>query len=371
LDRGQLAEICGDSGSGKTQWALTVAADSALRRLRGTGGGGTLYVDARCRCGQGDAAAAPAAHDARQQSTNVRRLREIVAARLAAEASASKSQPRVSPEGAAGTAPAANDAAAEAGLPRPALATISPADVEATVAAVMSNVVALEAANAADGLLECLDQVEEEIVMRNHAAAGEDGGSNPSGSSAPTLPVSLVVVDGMSSLFSEPFPSPPDQQLQQRRAGLLLAAAQQLKRIALQHNVAVLVLNHGTGVGGESSGHRRRGLGPDGVDEEEGEGDGPMEEVDGGGPSYGLPSSTALGTAWHHCVSTRIVVRQSFLGEGLSDGDAPPPTGSAEGVASTLLAGERTAVLTKSCTAPCPAGPFPFRITSRGVEGRV
>jgi hypothetical protein len=180
----------------------------------------------------------------------------------------------------------------------------------------------------------------------------------------------MHAVDETSS--SRPHRDGNPQQLQPKhRAGLLLAAAQQLKRIALEHNVTVLVLNHSSGsINAESSTCRNsfggdHDAGEEDDDEFEGLGDGSMEEDDvgrGEGPSYGLPSSMSLGTAWHHCVSTRIVLRQNFLvadDEGLADSEAPTPAAASP---------PRMAVLTKSCTAPCPAGPFPFIITSRGVE---
>jgi RecA/RadA recombinase len=320
MEVGRIFEAYGASGSGKTQLALSAAVQNALDRT-----GATVYIDTSSRSSGGTeedgGAAAPdgepavpaAVRTPRSLSALVlERLRDIASHRLASTTSASSS---------------------------------------ITTATILSNVVSYSVGDATE-LLRCIDSLEEEIVLRNH----EDGdpADEPMDCDETTLPINLIVLDSLAqALRSETLDregeaaQAPGATSLSNRAAYSLAVAQRLKRIAMEHNVAVLVMNHVDMVQSSAGGEGGGGPATDGI----------------------TPPPAALGTAWHHCVSMRVALQHRpctipMPTTGASSSQPPPSLALPQ-----LF--DRTAVLTKSSVVPCPAGPFGFGIRSRGVVGEV
>lgn len=108
-------------------------------------------------------------------------------------------------------------------------------------------------------LLSIVNSIEEEILMRNEEASTR---------SDDRYPVRLLVLDSIAAPVRRDFGSGSAPQ----RAAAVIQCAQVLKRLAHELNLAVVVINQ-IGAGNE-----------------------------------GMSAQAALGTAWHHCVSTRIML---------------------------------------------------------------
>jgi RecA/RadA recombinase len=123
-------------------------------------------------------------------------------------------------------------------------------------------------------LLDALDELEYEILIRNQR--------NVRGK----YPVRLLVVDSIAAPIRRDFGMGSAPQ----RAAIIFRLAQKLKRLADQLHLAVVVINQ-VGSGGEDTG---------------GGSNGPP-----GSASSAVPVRAALGTSWHHCVSTRLSLETS------------------------------------------------------------
>lgn len=117
-------------------------------------------------------------------------------------------------------------------------------------------------------LLSVLDVAEEEILHRNQQS---------------TFPVRLLIVDSIAAPLKRDFgPSAIPQ-----RAATAFSIAQTLKRLAEQLHLAVIVINQ---VAIDTTSHHT---------------------ANRGGPTLRLDQvavKASLGTSWHHCVSTRMLV---------------------------------------------------------------
>lgn len=117
-----------------------------------------------------------------------------------------------------------------------------------------------------DELLAVMATIEDEIFLRNDTAEAAAGPSSD-------FPVRLLILDSIAAPARRDFGSGSAPQ----RAATIFQCAQTLKRLADQLHLAVVVINQ-VGAGGE-------------------------------GHEEGDQSATraALGTSWHHCLSTRIL----------------------------------------------------------------
>ena len=149
-------------------------------------------------------------------------------------------------------------------------------------------------------LFEDISKVEEEVssALQNSISPARNGDERQKS----RYPIQLLILDSIAAPFKREFASGAGAQ----RASMLLQLAQILKRIAQEWNIAVVTMNQvdfspigntimdGNGVGSRGSmvqERRNRGA--------------------------------AMGTAWHHCVSTRLFFEHSrdphFLNNGRCD----------------------------------------------------
>jgi RecA/RadA recombinase len=119
-----------------------------------------------------------------------------------------------------------------------------------------------------DELLHTLDSVEEIILHRNQVA---------SDNSLHKYPVRLLIVDSIAAPLKRDFGSDSAPQ----RSAAIFLCAQKLKRLAETLHLAVIAINQ---VGATASG----------------------TEPNNGDSTVSVRA--ALGTSWHHCVSTRLVL---------------------------------------------------------------
>lgn len=138
------------------------------------------------------------------------------------------------------------------------------------------------------GLRATLAQVEEEILLRNNSDDTNDDGNNNK------FPVRLVILDSIAAPVRRDFEHAP------QRVAAVLNLAQTLKRMADQLQVAVVVIN----------------------------------QVERTSKMEGVQA--ALGTSWHHCLSTRLVLES--LDEGGFDSTTPPQVRRATVVKSQVAA---------------------------------
>uniref|UniRef100_A0A7S4EQW2 RecA family profile 1 domain-containing protein n=1 Tax=Pseudo-nitzschia australis TaxID=44445 RepID=A0A7S4EQW2_9STRA len=160
-----------------------------------------------------------------------------------------------------------------------------------------------------DELLEVLDALEYEILIRNQNAGQAFLKSRTSvGNNTNSVnnavrgkyPVRLLILDSIAAPMRRDFGTDSAPQ----RAAAIFQCAQKLKRLADQLHLAVVVINQVGGSGGESSGtmdHSRdsgiNNFGIAGVSSEQQQ----------------IPVRAALGTSWHHCVSTRLLLESTFV----------------------------------------------------------
>lgn len=137
-----------------------------------------------------------------------------------------------------------------------------------------------------DELKSVLGQLEEEIVVRNQQHE---------------YPVRLLILDSIAAPARRDFTADSAPQ----RAAAVMHCAQTLKRLALEFSLAVLIINQ---VGG-SWNHNQSGEVPT-------------------NNSSSRDTRAALGTAWHHCVTTRIQLTQHQGGEPAGRVTAPVRTAS-------------------------------------------
>ncbi|KAL7536374.1 hypothetical protein ACHAXR_010633 [Thalassiosira sp. AJA248-18] len=148
-------------------------------------------------------------------------------------------------------------------------------------------------------LLDTLDQLEKEIILRNsEAALFKQGETTSNASSTRRLPVRLIVVDSVAAPIRRDFDMMgSSSNTAAHRASAIFQIAKRLKQLAYDYQLAVVVVNQaGSGgssmnqVGSGSSSMRNDSQRNNTLDIRDGE------------------FTASLGTAWQYCVSTRIVL---------------------------------------------------------------
>ena len=236
---GSIVEIVGRAGAGKTHMAQQLTVSAAIA------GGGAIYIDA-------------------ERKMNLHRLREI-----ALEG------------GTTMTSYSATNDREEEDRPRRAndLARL-----------VLENVTIHRLLTTRE-LLDALDKLEGEIILRNSEAGG-GGDERVSGADAASprrLPVRLIVVDSIAAPLRRDYEIGMCAHASFRRASAIFQIAKILKRLAHDHDLAVVVVNQvGSGMPDPSGmgGHRRNCT---------------LDINDG---KY----TASLGTAWQYCATTRVVL---------------------------------------------------------------
>lgn len=135
-----------------------------------------------------------------------------------------------------------------------------------------------------DELFGALSEVEDELFSRNHQSVG---------SSNAKFPVRLLVLDSIAAPARRDFGAGSAPEL----ASTVIKIAQTLKRLADQHHLVVVVINQvGSSILGTDAVIDQTGIRP------------------------------ALGTSWHHCVSTRVLFEfeaDLVSSSSLSNSDGP------------------------------------------------
>jgi len=189
-------------------------------------------------------------------------------------------------------------------------------------------------------LLDVLDQLEEEIILRN-STAKEQQSTNDNVSSCRRLPVRLIVVDSIAAPIKRDFDmmGSSSTNIAAQRNTAIFQIAKKLKQLAYDYQLAVVVVNQ---VGSGSSMSARLDRGNDGE------------------------FSASLGTAWQHCVSTRIVLEHDDDQHRLQQNQQHQYSGSS--TAHNLpvqTTSTRTAMLTKSLVSKRMQ--LPFEVTTQGL----
>ena len=189
-------------------------------------------------------------------------------------------------------------------------------------------------------LLDHLDQLEEEIIGRN-STAKEQQSTNDNASSCRRLPVRLIVIDSIAAPIKRDFDmmGSSSTNIAAQRNTAIFQIAKKLKQLAYDYQLAVVVVNQ---IGSGSSMSARLDRGNDGE------------------------FSASLGTAWQHCVTTRIVLEHDDDQHRLQQNQQQQYSGS-----STVhnlpvhTTSTRTAMLTKSLVSKRMQ--LPFEVTTQGL----
>jgi RecA/RadA recombinase len=138
-------------------------------------------------------------------------------------------------------------------------------------AEVMKNII-VHSPTSTDELLSVVSQLDEEIIIRSEPPSSFEDSSDAK------LPIKVIILDSIAAPTRRDFGGGSAPQ----RVASIFQLAQTLKRVADQMQVAVIVINQ--------------------IDK--------VHSAPGDQPSEGDFSSVsaALGTSWHHCVSTRIAL---------------------------------------------------------------
>jgi len=202
-------------------------------------------------------------------------------------------------------------------------------------------------------LLSDLNALEDEILLRNYEATTVPISDAPTAatgtatSAAQKFPIRLVVVDSIAAPVRRDFGSGTAVQ----RAAAVIQCAQVLKRLADQLNLCVVVINQ---IGATSGGS----FGVDGTTDAD-----PTRARAGA-------SQAALGTSWHHCVSTRILLeceeREASTSTGNSNESRLADSYDTEARSTTFTTFHRQASVVKSNLVGC-GPPISFEVTSLGV----
>jgi RecA/RadA recombinase len=143
-------------------------------------------------------------------------------------------------------------------------------------------------------LLDVLDRLEDEIILRNSEAAAAVGGETCNNDSVTRLPVRLVIIDSIAAPLRRDFDmvgNASSSNIAARRATAIFRIAKRLKQLAHDYQLAVAVINQ---VG---SGHLSNRIDDKAYNQRNSN----LDINDG-------EFSASLGTAWQYCVSTRIVL---------------------------------------------------------------
>jgi RecA/RadA recombinase len=191
-----------------------------------------------------------------------------------------------------------------------AMANFKPGEI------VLDNITVHQPGNSEE-LLNVLDELEYEILIRNQSAggaflkSGDSEGSNTMASNKIVqgkYPVRLLIVDSIAAPIRRDFGigSAP------HRAATIFQCAQKLKRLADQLHMAIVVINQAgsdeSGGGGISNPSHGIGTSTSNFSNS------------GSGLEYQhAPVRAALGTSWHHCVSTRLLLETDTVDAILSE----------------------------------------------------
>lgn len=201
-----------------------------------------------------------------------------------------------------------------------------------------------------------LAQVEDEIYLRNEETTFPTGHyQEPSAFEEPESlsmakhehrPVRLIVLDSIAAPFRRDHKS---NKSSGDRSNAILHIAQTLKRLAHQLNLAVVVINQVRSV-----------FSPD---------DGSLAK-NNHGTSFEIEAQNviaALGMAWHHCVSVRVLLEQEE--DATCDDDyASNPRTIRNSLSTRLDVTQRRAIVVKSNLIRTPSIPAYFTITAKGLE---
>jgi RAD51-like protein 1 len=149
-------------------------------------------------------------------------------------------------------------------------------------------------------LLNVLDRLEDEIILRNSEATSvvtasktTSGADTYNNAPVKRFPVRLIIIDSIAAPLRRDFDmigSTSSSNTAARRATAIFQIAKRLKQLAFDYQLAVAVINQ---VG---AGHI-----PDRIDDEHIQRNNNLDINDG-------EFTASLGTAWQYCVSTRIVL---------------------------------------------------------------
>jgi RecA/RadA recombinase len=261
---GQITEIVGRAGVGKTQLALQLAIVAA----RLGHGCGTIFLDT-------------------EKKLSLERLNEMARVRYEYEYESEKD------DGGSGAEERANQDRYK-----------HPIDV-------MNNVT-VHAPSSTNELLTVLSKLDEEIILRNEESANriQMSSSNTGDTHTrqreqereqPTYPVKLIILDSIAATTKRDYAAESSSKTNAnanihapQRVAAIFQIAQILKRIADQMQVAVVVINQIDQIHLTPNNHDRDGIHP-------GTGTGAV------GKDVGSCTMTAaLGTSWHHCITTRV-----------------------------------------------------------------
>jgi RAD51-like protein 1 len=227
---GTISELVGKAGAGKTQLAMQLCVVAAMNSI------GTIYIDT-------------------EKKLSLERLREIANARAQSKSTVQDT------ENEDGAFLYHKDSGTNISH-----GTYKPSGQ------VLNNIT-IHSPTSTNELLAVIQNLEEEILLRNDEALQQSNG---------VLPVQLLVVDSIAAPTRRDFGADSAPQ----RVALLVQIAQVLKRLADQFNLAVVVINQvGSTMDQNYSGVR-----------------------------------AALGTSWHHCLSTRVLMElETPAGDGKLD----------------------------------------------------
>jgi RecA/RadA recombinase len=172
-------------------------------------------------------------------------------------------------------------------------------------------------------LLTVLDALEGEILDRQDCTTQQPRVTSDDTlkKSTTCLPVRLLVLDSITA------PAQREKWSAATQATIVLQIAQQLKRLADQYQFAILIVNQVTSTKSYFT-----------HDEQQ--------------PSVSTTQRAALGTAWHHCVTTRIELQQEQFALGHTNPNKVP---------------KRHAKIVKSVNVAPSYLPIPFQVTIQGV----
>ena len=351
IARGQLTEVCGPPGVGKTQLALQAALDAAIPRAFGGAGGEALIVDS-----EGSVLPERAAAMAQALSRHLRRV--VSRAEAAAEAAAAVARSAQTAEAAAAAAAAAADAAAKC----------ADADASGSASALLSSVRVLRVRDAAELsaavaalpllaerhprlALVAVDSVA--FVWRASAwSAGLAAASSSSSSSASaaTAAAGAAGAAGAAALSSSSSSSSASSAAQTAsRARALASLAASLSSLARERGLAVLLTNQVTtrpAAPADRGASRHRA------------GRHQPPAASSPPPSVLVP---ALGDSWGHVPTTRLMLSWA------SSWPSSTSSSSTSTSSSSSSRQRRVAELVKSPS--LPPGRAEFEVTGEGIRG--
>ena len=206
-------------------------------------------------------------------------------------------------------------------------------------------------------LLQVLDDLEYEILIRNQKAGGmtsksgvsetSDRDNTRSANVRGKYPVRLLIVDSIAAPMRRDFGSDSAPQ----RAAMVFQCAQKLKRLADQLHMAVVVINQvGSGEGGIGASNPSN--------------DAAARDF-GSEHQQHAPMRAALGTSWHHCVSTRLSLETHTVDAIDRGNDSNERTYQQQETMQSNFSSMRKIAVTKSNKTEY--GETYFKITTMGV----